>query len=290
MLRLNKQYVIPELYLKAAGELLFILLALCWAITMTTGSRAFVANNPLLDRVGYNNLCIGFDTSPAREVGQLLYYPLVYMAIRFAWTDMQRTKLTEDQLTPGVARLAMWADVLYMISVCVFGLIFVVPPMVSMWGHTFLFHQYILARLLVAWTNIYEYNATRTVATKTWCFMWVYTVASIGSVLCCELSYAMFDLHNCGRVQVGSNCMPDLQKPQAPYIPWYITAFFDYLWFVCLAVGSFYMPLAEVICLTFEIKELDSLPSYSKVDQAEEEPGKTTAINRIPRKGLACCR
>jgi hypothetical protein len=63
--------VVPERYLEAAGETFILMLLVSWALTAAF-NPAILADNKLRDRVGYNNLCVGFDSPPARYVAMPL--------------------------------------------------------------------------------------------------------------------------------------------------------------------------------------------------------------------------
>merc|ERR1712222_210710 len=67
-------------YTKAGGEVLVMVLALTWTITYFT-RRDVISDNPLRDRLGYNNVCVGLDTKPASYVAALLWPFLSYFNI-----------------------------------------------------------------------------------------------------------------------------------------------------------------------------------------------------------------
>ena len=60
-------------YLKAMGEALAILFVVVWTVTYISRPKyhgEFIVDvNPLRDRIGFNNLCVGFDTTPAAYFG-----------------------------------------------------------------------------------------------------------------------------------------------------------------------------------------------------------------------------
>ena len=61
----------PERYLEAAGECFILMIGVSWALTMAFNPDV-TRDNKLLDRVGYNNMCVGFDSPPARYVAMPL--------------------------------------------------------------------------------------------------------------------------------------------------------------------------------------------------------------------------
>ena len=54
----------PEDYLGAASELLIILLGGCNILSAIVNPKIY-EQNALKDRLGYNDVCVGFDTPPA---------------------------------------------------------------------------------------------------------------------------------------------------------------------------------------------------------------------------------
>lgn len=58
----------PNRYLQAASEVISVTLAICWIITLILNPQC-ILNNPLKDRLGYSDLCVGWDVYPANVVG-----------------------------------------------------------------------------------------------------------------------------------------------------------------------------------------------------------------------------
>lgn len=131
VVRTNKLSFYPEAFLKAAGEMLFVLILTCWILTAIFNPDIF-HDNPMIVRIGYNNLCIGFDSPPATYVGMVLFCPCVYLLLRYSFTDMERTSLVRERLTSRQVSFSYATDAMMAISICVFGLVFVISPMVMM--------------------------------------------------------------------------------------------------------------------------------------------------------------
>ena len=64
----DSRVINPTVYYKASGNILGITLVVCWLISMAYNPSVF-EDNPLLDRLGYNDFCVGWDTAPARYFG-----------------------------------------------------------------------------------------------------------------------------------------------------------------------------------------------------------------------------
>ena len=68
-------HIDPYLYLKSSSEAMFICLGLSWVVTLIFNME-IVQNNPLNPPIGYSNLCVGFDTPPARYVAMPFMVPM----------------------------------------------------------------------------------------------------------------------------------------------------------------------------------------------------------------------
>ena len=64
----QRDIVDPNRYLQAASEVISVTLAICWIITLILNPQC-ILNNPLKDRLGYSDLCVGWDVYPANVVG-----------------------------------------------------------------------------------------------------------------------------------------------------------------------------------------------------------------------------
>ena len=63
-----------------------ITMAVSWTLTLMYNPNV-LASNRLKDMVGYNNLCVGFDTEPARTVATPLFALMAYFGIRYVALD-----------------------------------------------------------------------------------------------------------------------------------------------------------------------------------------------------------
>lgn len=67
---LNLNAVDPNTYLQAASEIIATTLGFCWVLTAIFNTSA-IFDNPLRKRLGYSDLCVGWDTVPANVVGSI---------------------------------------------------------------------------------------------------------------------------------------------------------------------------------------------------------------------------
>lgn len=221
----NKGIVYPENYLKAAGELLFLLFGVVWGITWIWHPEV-IADNPIKDVMGYNNLCVGFDMPPATYVGLLIAFPIVYLCFRYSWTDLERSVLMRSELSDTQYRFSVATNVLYMVSICGFGLAFVVSPYVSVTAHFLAFLQFIVVRFLVVWANVYESPSPSRATMR---FLWVY-----GGISLVLPAIAVANLLHYSGAPSGS--------APSPLVPYQISMVLDYAWFACLALTTTFLP------------------------------------------------
>lgn len=224
--------IVPEEYLKAAGEMLAILFAVCGVVTYFTSPDTY-KQNPLLDRLGYNNPCVTFDTKPASYFALALWAPTAYLCLAFAHHDCQRTFLTwrHDKATARSLVINVGADILYAVSTSLFSLVFSISPLtngVDMWLHTMLYLQYIVFRLLVVIANFFEPAELLTLRQKV--FLALYTLVSFAVPIMIVINYRFYDQHGYG-----------------PVTPVWLLKACDYGWFCCLPLTTYFMPQKALV-------------------------------------------
>ena len=60
----------PNTYLQGASEIIATTLVVCWITTLIFNPKV-IFDNPLRDRLGYSDLCVGWDTMPANVLGSV---------------------------------------------------------------------------------------------------------------------------------------------------------------------------------------------------------------------------
>mmetsp|Transcript_17766 Transcript_17766/g.35474 ORF Transcript_17766/g.35474 Transcript_17766/m.35474 type:complete len:764 (-) Transcript_17766:67-2358(-) len=270
----------PEDYLKASGEALALLFALVWVVTFvaapTYHGDVVWAANPLMDRIGYINLCVGFDTRPAVYFAQVLWVPVAYLGLRFAWSDVVRSSILRQQ---GLINACQNATsnafaVLYVASMACFGLVFIISPLEganAVWYHSIPFMQLILVRCIVVVANFVKYRGTGgagpgahiSTGAKVW--LAVYSIVSVLYPLMLAIDYVGYDdlcandpQYQCEVTSSSSNnaTFSSLNKPD-PTIPWWLTCILDYTWFLCLPLTTKFMPTNESIQLDYSWRSIE---------------------------------
>ena len=226
-------YIDPLLYLKACGEILALLFAVSWVVSVVF-SPAEIASNPLNARLGYYSLCVGFDHSPANRIALAVYIPTAYFGIRYVWTDTQRAELERSRLSAAQYWFTVCSNGLYALSLSIFGLVFLENPFINVYGHTGLFVQLILLRFVVVAANFYE---APEVSEGSKVFLGVYGVISLVTPVLFLVSFLSYD------------------KTGEHLLPWQITAAFDYGWFICLVLTTKYLPSCPRIKVDYQLEQ-----------------------------------
>jgi hypothetical protein len=223
----------PEIFYKAAGQCIFLLLAICWIITFIakpispeTG-KVMWEGNALRNRIGYNNLCVGFDTQPALGFAMMAWIPISYLGLKFAVQDAMRTRLNVDELSTFKVVFSLLTDLWYGTSYIGFMMTFAVHPWNNVWGHTIGFLNLAFAQWSVVFANVIEGDHVTNSAVGFCIFYGLVTLVNFGLIL--------------------SNYVYYERTGHGPWEPWWIGCFFDYLWFVCLGATGLVMPNAEGI-------------------------------------------
>ena len=232
-------FIPPTLYLKAAGEGLFLTLLLSWLLTWIFQPH-IIEKNPLKDRLGYNNVCIGWDVPPANYVASVLWIPVAYLALRFCFMVSVRFSLD-----PGSSRFMHYANVSFAVAVCLFTLCLVIPPTTSVWGHTLPFCSYIVARFLVVYALALKEWDTMSLGDH--CFIYYYGFVSVVLPIIYLSEFTYY-------------AMAGVKSPW----PWILTFVLDYSWFACLALTSKVLPSNIIVHRVMELVDLNHLPLSSE--------------------------
>eukprot|EP00471_Norrisiella_sphaerica_P002730 CAMPEP_0184493340 /NCGR_PEP_ID=MMETSP0113_2-20130426/25743_1 /TAXON_ID=91329 /ORGANISM="Norrisiella sphaerica, Strain BC52" /LENGTH=529 /DNA_ID=CAMNT_0026878563 /DNA_START=130 /DNA_END=1719 /DNA_ORIENTATION=- len=285
----DENVIFVENYMKAGGEAL----ALTFLVTGIISAYVhpdFFDSNPLKDRLGYNNFCVLFDLPPSSYIGATGIAFTVYLVCMYVRLAMRRLRLEKENLPDWFVNMALAIHYLFGLSMCAFTLVFVIPPTLSAWGHTGVFVQLIFFRWAAVITSyLQSVYFGRTILYRSRVFIVIYTITSVVLPILYFVNFYVYDTEH----RTGVD----------PYLPAWITASFDYLWFVCLALTTQMLPesppLRETFRLaerTFELpngmyiplskwKEVTSMP-LTKAGSVDEKTSDRQAL--IPCPVLAC--
>lgn len=265
--KVRKDYYTPEDYAAAGGELLILALVASWILTYFF-NHPVITDNKLRDRVGYNNLCVGWDSFPARFVAAPIFALIIWCYIQFMNYDLLRQNLTAG-LTMRQRSITYVANCTTGLSYCVACLIFVFDPMYYPLGHSLSFIQLIFFGYFAYLANFYETDPIYHPA-GSYIYLAVFGVTSFAfSVM------ALYQL-----------LVYDPETGERGSIPWQILCLCDYVWFACKGLGSVFRPAAPSICVQYQLVSNDSftvLPGMNR-DCPQEFLSQDEPAVRMPTK------
>lgn len=236
ILKDDPEYIQPEDYLRAAGESLFLMLVI-GAITSMIFVPEVFKSNPILERMGYNNFCVGFDMAPATYFAFPFGILFAYFSIQFCIYDRLRTVIVQDRLAQSKKMFSIITNNIYIVSIIGLPLLMLVNPMVSIWAHSLLFLQIILLRALVVLANYLEHPKP---SSKYTLYVYTYTLFSLLGFSFAIANYIHFD----NAVANGASIVD-------PLIPISLAKFVDYSWFFLVFLNSIIAEPGEKIYVKY---------------------------------------
>lgn len=221
----------PAVYLKASGEILFLILAVSCTITAFVVPSQFVSN-PLTDLLGYNNLCVGFDVPPALYFAAVLFVFVVYFAIKYAVLDTKRAVTLGTVSRSQIVVTAVFNG-LYAVSISIVALVFVILPVDDPVVHGMVFLQLVPTRFFAVLGNYYEANS-EDISLKSRIFFVIYGALS--------WSYFIMASYSLNASSPGKHAVnPTLLQV------------IDYMWFLSVPLTSLFLPEAPLLNITYNI-------------------------------------
>ena len=233
----------PNIYLKAAGETLGLALAIGWIVSLIFLPEV-IKSNPLKDRLGYNNVCVGWDMPPASYFAMVPVAMTVYLGLRFVFVSIMKYDLMLENglLSERKHKLSTLASKLFGITYCGVPVILVVTPKQHVWWHTVLFIAIIYTRLAAVLASFWTTKGSLdSLANKI--FLGTYTVVSIVFPIMIFWQFFLFDIY------------PGYKEhlPGKGFIPARFMMTFDNIWFLLLALTSKFLPSEVLIRRKLEL-------------------------------------
>ena len=185
----------------------------------------------VLSRIALDTImCVTWYDPPALYIAPIIFAPAIYFSVRYAVLDYIRAAV-DPNLTKWRKNVVHICNLLYVISVWIFLMIFVVPPTFSAVWHTISFGQYIFFRYGIVVGNYVEVDV---ISRASWVFLIIYSFISVRFLAVLYINYINFD------------------TKQGPTLPWAINMIFDYSWFACLVLTEFLLPKQVPLKLTYK--------------------------------------
>ena len=232
----DPDYIQPEDYLRAAGESLFLMLVI-GAITSMIFVPEVFKSNPILERMGYNNFCVGFDMAPATYFAFPFGILYVYFSMQFSIYDRLRTLIVEDRLAQWKKKFSIITNNIYIVSIIGLPLLLLVNPMISIWAHSLLFLQIVVVRALVVLANYFEHPHP---SSKYTIYVYSYTLFSLIGFSFAIANYIHFD-----------NATANGISGVDPLIPVGLAMGVDYFWFFLMFLQSIIAEPGEKIYVKY---------------------------------------
>eukprot|EP00457_Paulinella_chromatophora_P010976 gb/GEZN01011095.1/.p1 GENE.gb/GEZN01011095.1/~~gb/GEZN01011095.1/.p1 ORF type:complete len:321 (-),score=26.76 gb/GEZN01011095.1/:129-1091(-) len=231
--------ITPKRYLKISGELLFLTFMFAWLITLgtkpegTSGDTTFYTDNVVRDRIGYNNICVGFDFYPANMVTACGFMVSVYFAVRFLFLDSERAFLEKNHgdISHNQFLITCAANLIYALALLQVIFLVMVPPTLNPWWHLITFNNVIWGRWICILAQFYE---AKIVAPKEKVFIVVYTFVSMILPILYILDFALY-------------------KPGKVALPPILLQVVDLTWFGCLGATTHFLPTAPDIRVSYKL-------------------------------------
>lgn len=258
----NNFYQMPERWLEATGECFVLCIGVSWLVTAMFNPGIF-RDNILRSIVGYNNLCVGFDSVPARYVAMPLLVMQAVLAARYSYLDTIRLKATRSYLTWWQFQLGYWANTIFAVWMACFPMLLVITAEFDSWMSTKIHLFLFMATLFIMWMmlagNVIEAPELE-FGTKVW--------------------FGLFTFHTFMLPVVGTidvlSFHPELTPDQIPSIryeyphppiPWPVVAYLDYGWFMLLMLTVVFLPEAPPVETRMKV---DMNTTFGKIISQEE--------------------
>ena len=154
----NQTKIQPEDYLKASGEVYFLIMFSSLVSTYFF-DYANIINNPTYICFGYYNVFFGFlSFEPAKYFVAFIGSFFVYIIIQYNKYDILRTRLIGRRIGSFKSYISILSNLFYLFSSTCLLLILFFNPQDSYWVILFIFMQFVIFNNISAFANFLEYN------------------------------------------------------------------------------------------------------------------------------------
>jgi hypothetical protein len=279
ILRSPPDVVSPETWFSASSEVMTVCFIVSWTIT-SIFNPDLISDNALMERLGYNNICVAWDAPPALYPASIIFSLALYCQLRFCYLDNLRCVLSDAS-----ASQKWWTQAANLVqggSWCVFPIVYVMTPDQNALIHSGAFVCLIIGNLFGMATNFYEMD-NQYHKKGSWIYLACLTFFSIGfpGVVVTQLLTYREDSEELGPAPVWLN------------------VFLDYGWFLCLAIQSRFMPAAPSIYFKCKLVEDEDFkfdtakvapdPAYNSITPAvADETGKSNGWCKRDSSAIIC--
>ena len=271
----------PELYLEASFEVFLFMVACSWITTCWFNPDILfrsTGGNRINDIFSYNNVCVGFDTAPARYVAQPLFALQSFLGIRFGNLDLLRLNLESAKGRVGKWQFYFSAlmDLLFMGTMLLWPMLLIITPDSGGTGLNYHFYVYVTFVVIMYLTVLAQFTdgggptGVVPLISKIWVSvfgLWTFLLLLIGFI-----AFNAYDYARCPSDLVatlyknGSHaefCHQDATVPVA------LMSMLDYGWFALLLFATPLLPYSPAL----------NIPITLVIDDNAKPVGKLANIN-----------
>lgn len=293
----------PELYLEASFETFLFMVACTWVTTCIWNPDVLLASkggNRINDIFSYNNVCVGFDTSPARYVAQPLFALQSFLGVRFGNLDLLRLNL--EWIAGRVDKIPFYfsatMDILFMATMLLWPMLLIITPDSGGFGLNYHFYVYVIFVVIMYLTILAQFTTAPKhlvpLISKIW--VGVYGVWTLLLLLIGFVAFNSYDYARCPSDQVNvfrANGTHAEYCQQDPAVPVAIMSVLDYGWFILLLFATPLLPYSPALNIPVSLvvddhaKPVGYLANIDVKENARiaaEATKKATAIAKVKGK------
>ena len=294
----------PELYLDASFEVFLFMIACTWICTCIWNPNILLASkggNRINDIFAYNNVCVGFDTPPARYVAQPLFALQSFLGVRFGNLDLLRLHLEwhAGRIDKPFFYFNATMDILFMGTMLLWPMLLIITPDAGGFGLNYHFYVYVIFVVIMYLTALAQFGTAPKdvipLISKIWIGVyggWTLLLLLIGFV-----GFNGYDYKRCPSDEVKlfyANGTHAEYCQQDPAIPVAIMSVLDYGWFILLLFATPLLPYSPALNVPISLVIDENAQLVGRVAQADQqariaqEKGKLAAAKaKVKGKELA---
>ena len=270
----------PELYLDASFEVFLFMIACTWICTCIWNPNILLASkggNRINDIFAYNNVCVGFDTPPARYVAQPLFALQSFLGVRFGNLDLLRLHLEwrAGRVDKPFFYFNATMDILFMGTMLLWPMLLIITPDAGGFGLNYHFYVYVIFVVIMYLTILAQFGTApkeaESLISKIWVGVyggWTLLLLLIGFV-----GFNGYDYKRCPSDEVKlfyANGTHAEYCQQDPAIPVAIMSVLDYGWFILLLFATPLLPYSPALNVPISLVIDENAKLVGMVAQADE--------------------
>ena len=233
------------------------MIACTWICTCIWNPNILFASkggNRINDIFSYNNVCVGFDTPPARYVAQPLFALQSFLGVRFGNLDLLRLHLEwrAGRVDKPFFYFNATMDILFMGTMLLWPMLLIITPDAGGFGLNYHFYVYVIFVVIMYLTALAQFGTAPKdvipLISKIWIGVyggWTLLLLLIGFV-----GFNGYDYKRCPSDEVKlfyANGTHAEYCQQDPAIPVAIMSVLDYGWFILLLFATPLLPYSPAL-------------------------------------------